>query len=174
MIFLAGCGAKKRNSLLQDAADDINYLWLYTYDGQSENIYTTQDAEIRKEILTDLSSVAIKENEGWSHDKLAFPIYGLEISDSDGKRIEMAWSNGYCITMDGSVYTFEYDFEQLISSCTWDETYNFTDSTMLPCARELSISEGAWITGMLVPAKELAAPEGIRSEEHTSELQSRE
>lgn len=162
LVFnLCGCTKTGGNTLMQYAAPESSALMLYTYDGEEGNHYTIYDAATEKEIIADLAKVNVKQVDDWNHDKLTYPIYGLWIGTAGGMSLEVAWSNGYWITMDGAVYTFDYDFEKLLDDYTWEDKRSFTSTTALPCARELLLSEEGWVTEMLTPAEEADAPENV-------------
>lgn len=159
-VFLCGCGASSNILRLNTASEGSDLGW-YTYDGTSGTFHVMSDVAMKKAFLEELSGVKVKPATDFSHDKLTAPIYGLKISDTEGNPIEIAWSNGYCITADGSVYTFSYDFEKLTGDYEWTGIYPFSLKGLLPCIREMSVSGDGWMAWMLEPAEEPVPPEGI-------------
>lgn len=100
LFFLCGCASG--NTLLETIAPERCDLMWYTYDGTVGNFYVMSERAAENNFLKALSKVSVEEIKDWSYEKITFPIYGLQIDDTDGKTIELAWSNGYCITADVS------------------------------------------------------------------------
>lgn len=163
LLLSSLCGCASGNTLLETAAPERCDLGWYTYDGNAGNFYVMCDRTAEKSFLEALSKVSVKEAEDWSYDQLVYPIYGLQIDDGDGKCIELAWSNGYCITGDGRAYVFDYDMVKLASQYEWNGIYPFTGAYAIPCYRELCLGKEGWVAELLEPAGEsrTLAPEGV-------------
>lgn len=159
-VLLCGCSTGG-NTLLINATPETSDLGWYTYVGTSGTFHVMSDASMEKAFLKELSEVKVKPATDFSHDKLTVPIYGLKISGTEGRQIEIAWSNGYCITADGSVYTFAYDFKKLTGDYEWTGIYPFSHKDLLPCIREMSLSGDDWMAWMLEQVEEPVPPEGI-------------
>lgn len=160
-FLLSGCAREEGNTLLEGATPKTCSLSWYTYDEGAGNFYVMSDPALEEKFLAELSAVSIEEVWNWSREQLEYPIYGLEIDASDGRHIEIAWSNEYCITADGRVYDFAYDFEKLTSDYQWSGTYPFTWKSLLPCINRRCVSEDGWVTWLLEPAEKTVAPEGV-------------
>lgn len=155
-----GC-TNTRNTLIENASPDTSALAVYCYDGHvvTRGFIFNQD-EI-EEILEEISKVEADELADWSPAMLGTPIYGLEIGGVDGTSITAAWSSGYWIAQDGTVYSFVHDMETLLNSYEWESQDTWYSTSILPCARYLSVNESGWDSTMLTPAGELTAPSDI-------------
>ncbi len=158
--LLCGCGNQKAGTLWEDSVAEVSHLEVSFWDGESGAVYYMDDG-MQEEIAKKISKVSVKEAEDWSHEELTFPVYGMAINDMEGNEFELAWSNGYGITADGTVYSFDYDFGEVIADYEWSARYDYDTPLILPCAKALSTGEDAWITEMLMPAEEPVLPEGI-------------
>lgn len=160
LLSLFGCG-KGGNDLWEKASPETSAIFLYTFDEDGGQAGITFDQQTEHAILEQLSSVTATPVPDWTAERVTLPVYGIEIGVYNGLSILAAWSNGYLILRDGSVYEFDFDFADLAERYEW-EHYRTVDSLSdMLCGRLLSEGPDGWITGHLSPADELAAPEGI-------------
>jgi hypothetical protein len=147
--------------LIQNTTQNVRNLWFYTYNGEKVYWSRTSDAGIIQKIMAEIETANITETKNWSFEDITLPIYGLLIHNSDNEYIFGAWSNNHWISQDGTVYTFNFNFEKFVSeyaTINAIETMSFTD---FPCARFLTQNENQWNTALLTPAKELNPPKNI-------------
>lgn len=163
VLILAGCGSKG-NTLMENASPGTSALALYVYDGETTTRGFIFDSAVENEILDDLASVSAKEAPDWSPKQITLPIYGLEISDTEGWSINVAWSNGYWITQDGTAYRFNYDFEALEADYEWTSKDTWPTISVMPCAYYLTLDDSGWNSAILSPAKDVSAPENVTAE----------
>lgn len=163
ILTLAGCGSKG-NTLMENASPGTSALALYVYDGETATRGFIFDGAVENDILDDLASVSAEEAPDWTTDQITLPIYGLEISDTEGWSINVAWSNGYWITQDGTAYHFDYDFEALETDYEWTSKDTWSTISVIPCAYYLTQDDSGWKPAILSPAKEFSAPESITAE----------
>lgn len=162
-LTLAGCGSKG-NTLMENASPDTSALALYVYDGETTSRGFIFDSAVENKILDDLASVAAKEAPDWSPEQITLPIYGLDICDTEGWMINVAWSNGYWITQDGTAYHFDYDFEALEDDYDWTSKDTWPSISIMPCAYYLTKDHSGWNASILSPTREFSAPENIAAE----------
>lgn len=154
-------GSAEGNALMKNASPDTSALALYLYDGKTITRWFLFDNTAEKEAINEISSISAVKADGWSPEQIKLPVYGLEIGNTEGWDIQAAWSNGYWIAQDGTVYRFDYDFEALRTDYKWENKDVFETISVLPCSRILSRNEEGWFANMLSPAGELTPPEGI-------------
>lgn len=162
LISLTGCG--KRNNLWKTASPSTSALALYIYDGITVTRGFIFDEATEKKILSSISSVKAEKAGVWSPEQVSEPVYALEIGSTDGFMLTAAWSNGYLITQDGNVYSFDYDFAALSKAYEWTSRDYWQDVSVLPCARLLSQNGNGWFDPMLHPADELTPPENVSAQ----------
>ena len=161
MLSLCACGAgTKGNTLWQDASPETSALGFSRYYGDSGKAGHLFDQKEIVQILSELSEVDAKPAENWTPEKFRTPAFGLEIGTKDGMGILAAWSNGYLLLRDGSVYEFDYDFPAL-EDYVWDYSGDISSPAGLPCGRFFALWEGQWYPENLYPAAEKTAPNGI-------------
>lgn len=160
LLLFGGCKGKG-NTLFEKALPEYSALFMYKYDGETCTQYDLYDPSIEQQILDTLSSVSVKEVKNWSPDQLTYPIYGLHMSQSDGSNLIVAWSNNYMIVDDGSVYSFDYDIEGILSGHPWNDQKVMKNTTFFPCSRVLSLKEETWIPTLLKEVTDMNPPEGI-------------
>lgn len=163
ILAIASCGSKG-NTLMENASPGTSALALYVYDGETATRGFIFDSAVENDILHNLASVSVKEAPDWTPDQITLPIYGLEISDTEGWTIHAAWSNGYWITQDGIAYHFDYDFEALESDYEWTSKDTWPSISIMPCAYYLTKDSSGWNNAILSPSKEFSAPENISAE----------
>ena len=149
---------KQGNDLFKAASPTTSALHFTCSDGNISYSAWLYDAAKEQSLLNELSKVNATSADGWTPEKAGFPIYGLNIMDTSGNPIETAWSNGYLILQDGSVYKFDYDFSK------WKDTYEWEDITErahFPNQYYLARNEGQWYSKFLTPAEHEPAPEYI-------------
>lgn len=168
IFSLTACAKQEPNNLLQNASPETSALSFYQYSDETSARYIIYDTRTVEQIIDQLSQITAKEVNDWSYDKITYPIYGLEIGGKDGYSVEVAWSNGYWIAQDGSVYRYEFDFSKLLDQYDWEQLDGTMDLTYFPCASRLLKDERGWNQKILSLAPKLDAPEGI-----TAKLESR-
>jgi len=166
LLTLFGCGKTAgkpgENQLWNDASPETSAMHLYSFDKNGSKVGTTFDQTDEHAILDRLSAVDAVPVTDWTPDKVDLPVYGIEIGSMDGWGILAAWSNGYLILRDGSVYEFDFDFSTLEKDYEWEPwNLSITSLSSMPCGRLLSEGPDGWIADHLAPADELKAPEGI-------------
>lgn len=159
--FAASVVQTSEDNLLELASPETSAMTLFTYDGKTVRSSTIYDSKTEQRILDSLTAVKATNVEGWTPEDADFPIYGIEIGREDGWSILAAWSNGYWIAQDGSVYRFDFDFEHLASQEPWEDERELPSFTSFPCARMFTQENRAWNKRFLVPAAPLNPPEGI-------------
>lgn len=161
ILFLSGCGSSNGNTLMAKASPETSALTFYTCDGTSTTWgFLFEEEEINK-FLRSISSVNARPIADWSPEQITFPVYGLEIGDTDGYTIQAAWSNGCWIAQDGAAYRFDCDFQALADDYIWTSEDSSKAFSMLPCSRLLCQHEDKWYHTLLSPAKEPIPPEHI-------------
>lgn len=153
-VFFAG------NRLFAKASPSGGVFSLYTFDGESGKRAYTADKKMERKILSSLSAVKAKKVTDWTPETVTFPLYGLEMSTTDGSGIAAAWSNGYLILRDGSVYRFDFDFDAL-QEYDWTFSRGVSSVTAMPCGRYLVQNGDSWIAERMAKAKEPEPPENI-------------
>lgn len=161
VLCMVSCKGTTSNGLMQDASPSTSALALYTYNGDKVCRMFIFDSDTTQSILDELDAVKATEAERWSLDDITLPIYGLEIGSTDGTSILAAWSNGYWISQDEAVYSFDFDFTGLEQDYSWSDGDEFSSFAVFPCARILSQNESGWNGTLLTPAIELSPPSGI-------------
>lgn len=161
ILPLFGCGKAGGNDLWEDASPGTSAMHFYRFDeeGGYGNITFNQTDEGK--ILDRLSAVDATPVTDWTADKVKLPVYGIEIGSKDGWGILAAWSNGYLILRDGSVYKFDFDFSALETDYEWEYSRAPGSLSAMPCGRLLSEGPDGWVAGHLAPAEEPTPPEGI-------------
>ena len=161
IIGMTSCGKTLSNGLMEGASPNTSALALYYYDGEKVSCSYIYDSNITKNILNELDAVKATEVENWSLEDITQPIYGLWIAAADGSGIFAAWSNGYWISQDGTVYRFDFNFADLEKKYTWSDKQDFFSFADFPCARFLTQDESGWNAKLLTPAAELEPPDGV-------------
>lgn len=146
--------------LMEDASPSTSALTLYYYNGEKVYYSHIFDSGATQSILDELYKVKTFEAKRWSLDDITLPIYGFHICTADGLGIFVAWSNNYWISHDGTVYTFNFNFEKLGEDYLSINRYE-TSFTAFPCARFLTQDKNGWNATLLAPAEKLDAPKGI-------------
>ena len=166
LLPLFGCGSKTagtsgKNNLWNEASPETSAMQLFAFDKTDGRSMITFNQADEHAILDRLSAVDAIPVTDWTTDKVKPPVYGIEIGTMDGTGILAAWSDGYLILRDGSVYQFDFDFSILETDYDWEFFRNIDSLSAMPCGRLLSEDPDGWIAKHLSPAEELAAPEGI-------------
>ena len=161
LFCVSSCATPVSNKLMSNASPGTSALTLYRFDGKTTQWKTIYNGKTITSVLNELDSVSAKQSENWSLQDIELPVYGLWIGANDGFSIYVAWSNGYWISQDGTVYSFDYDFEKLEKDFPWTDEEEYNSFTLFPNARILSQDENGWNKRMLTPAEELRKPEGI-------------
>ena len=161
IISITSCGKPTSNGLMEGASPDTSALAVYYYNGEKVSCYYIYDSDITKNILNELDAVKATEVENWSLKNITQPIYGLWITATDGSDIYAAWSNGYWISRTGTVYRFDFSFEDLEKKYLLSDKQEFLSFTHFPCARFLTQDESGWNSMLLTPAEELEPPDGV-------------
>ena len=166
ILPLFGCGktagTSGENHLWDEGSPETSAMQLYIFDENGAQAFITFDQADEHAILDRLSAVDAIPVTDWTAGKVKLPVYGIEIGSKDGWGIHAAWSDGYLILRDGSVYEFDFDFAALKKDYDWDPEKRVIESlSAMPCGRLLSEGPDGWITGHLSPAKELTPPDGI-------------
>ncbi len=160
-LVSTGCAKQEPNHLLNNASPETSALSFYQYSEDSSASYIIFDTKTVEEIVNQLSKITAKEVEGWSYDDITFPIYGLEIGGKDDFSVNVAWSNGYWITQEGGIYSYDFDFSTLLDQYDWEQREGSMNLTYFPCASRLLKDERGWNQKLLTLAPDLNAPEGI-------------
>lgn len=160
-LFACGQSAGNGNDLFDKASPATSGLQLLQSNGAfSTSAYLFDNAR-EQALLDELSKVTATPADDWTPKKAGFPVYGLTIMDTSGYPIEAAWTKGYLILQDGSVYKFNYDFSKLEKNYDWE---SFKDIPYLPCQYYLARNDGQWYTKFLTPSEHKAPPEHISME----------
>lgn len=163
-LGLFGCGrfSAGSNDLWEEASPETSAMFLYSFDKDGGWVGITFDQTDEHAILDRLSNVAAAPVTDWTPKQVKLPVYGIEIGSKDGWGVHAAWSNGYLILRDGSVYRFDFDFSALKKDYSWESENRTLDSlSAMPCGRLLSQGPDGWIADRLSPANKLTPPEGI-------------
>ena len=162
LLPLFGCGGKAdKNDLWAEASPETSAMFLYSYDKDGGRARITFNQKDEHAILDRLSAVKAIPVTGWTPDKVSIPVYGIEIGSAEGFGISAAWSNGYLIQRDGSVYEFDFDFSALGTDYEWEPSHDVHSMSAMPCGRLLSEGSDSWIAPHLAPVEPLTPPEGI-------------
>lgn len=152
------------NELFAAADPEGSVLELFVCeDGENVRMLSMYETETEQEILDKLARVTAKPAARWTPRDVTMPVYGIETGKSDGGlgSFELAWSDGYLITPDGSAYEFDFDFGALEGDYRWRDCVEGFAIIRLPCSHALSLCGDEWISSMLTPAQELSPPRGI-------------
>ena len=160
LLALFGC-AKTGNTIWKDASPGTSAMHFYRFDEAGGYGNITFDQTDEGKILSRLSAVDATPVSDWTAEKVTLPVYGIKIGTKDGMGILAAWSNGYLILRDGSVYEYDFDFSVLESDYAWEYSRAPVSLSAMPCGRLLSEGTDGWIADRLFPAEELTPPEGI-------------
>ena len=161
ILPLFGCGMSGGNDLWNEASPGTSAMHFYVFDEEGGYGSITFDQTDEGKILDRLSAVDANPVSDWTAEKVTLPVYGIEIGTKDGMGIRAAWSNGYLLLRDGSVYEYDFDFSALESDYKWEYSHAPVSLSAMPCGRLLSEGPGGWIADHLSPAEELTPPEGI-------------
>lgn len=159
--FAASVVRTSEDDLFPQVSPETSAMTFYTYDGKTVHSSFIYDRETEQKILDALSGVKAEKAEHWTPADASLPVYGIEIGRKDGWSILAAWSNGYWLAQDGSVYRFDFDFEELARQAPWEDERELPSFTSFPCARLFTQEGDGWNTKFLVPAPKLDPPKGI-------------
>ena len=160
LMCLCACGGKG-NTLFAEASPATSALELQCFDGTEGTSGLLFDQSAEKEILAELTNVRAKPAGDWSPKKATYPVYGLWIGSMDGEGVQAAWSDGYLLLRDGSVYKFDYDFAKLTEKYDWEVFRDMSSAADLYCGRFFAEGEGKWYPIHMTKAALKDAPEGI-------------
>ena len=167
LLSLTACG-ESSNGFFADASPSTSALTFYVCDGSDPEYpvrsYHMFNGATTREILDKLEAVKVKEAPDWTPEDVSGPVYGFDMGKKDGFSIRGAWCNGHWICDDGSVYTYDFDFEALMADYEWDFGNHFRSTTVLPCSRHLTMDEQGWYAELLQPSADLQPPENITLE----------
>lgn len=161
ILPLFGCGKATGNTLWEEGSPETSAMFLYSFNTDGGEARITFNQKDEQAILDRLSAVKATPVADWTADKVKLPVYGIEIGTKDGLGVLAAWSNGYLILRDGSVYDFDFDFSTLATDYQWESSHEVHSLSGMPCGRLLSEGSSGWTTSHLTPAKPLTSPEGI-------------
>lgn len=167
LLPLFGCsgkstGSRGENDLWTEASPETSAMQLFVFDDAGSRSLIIFDQSDEHAILDRLSAVDAAPVTDWTAKQVKLPVYGLEIGSADGWGIRAAWSDGYLILRDGSVYEFDLDFAALERDYRWELQDRLLPSiSAMPCGRLLSEGSDGWIADRLFPSGELTPPEGI-------------
>ena len=167
LLSLLGCEKKStegtgENHLWDEAAPEMGVMKFCSFDKNGGQCLSTFSDDTKNAVLNRLSAVTAQPVNDWTANKVKLPVYGITIPTDDGWGIHAAWSNGYLILRDGSVYKFDFDFSALAKDYQWpNEKHTINSLAGMPCGRLLSEGPDGWIAKHLSPADQLTAPEGI-------------
>lgn len=147
--------------LLAGASPNTSLLSIYAYDGASVYRVHTADIATTNAVLETLSGVSYSEAPDWTIDDVTLPVFGVEIGRADGTVIQAAWSNGYWIAQDGSVYHYDFDFNTLTSEYDLVGGMEFPNFSNFPNARTLTQDDTGWNTYLLTPVDALTPVRGV-------------
>lgn len=152
------CACRRENDLFKAASPTTSALRFVYHDESTGFSAWLYDAAKEQQIITDLSQVKAVPVNNWTPELVTWPVYGISISGFNADGVDAAWSNGYLILQDGSVYKFDYDFSKLKGSYEWEDV---TESAYLPSRYYLARNDGQWYSKFLTPAEHEPAPENI-------------
>ena len=163
ILPLFGCGNRAGSSdLWGEASPSTSALLLYSYDIKGGRVSITFDQTDEQAILDRLSAVKATPATNWTAKQVKLPVYGIEIGSADGQGVRAAWSNGYLIMRDGSVYEFDFDFSALEKDYKWENWDRvITSLSDMPCGRLLSEGPKGWISTHMSPSANKSAPANI-------------
>ena len=165
LLTLFGCGKSTgesgKNNLWDEASPETSAMFLYSFDKDGGSAHITFDQTDEHAILDRLSAAKATPVTDWTPAKVSLPVYGIKIGSKDGWGVLAAWSNGYLILRDGSVYAFDFDFSSLEKNFAWEFSRSIDSLSAMPCGRLLSEGKDGWIPEHLSPAKNPSVPEGI-------------
>ncbi len=161
LLSLFGCGNAGGNDLWDEASPGTSAMHFYRFDEAGGYGSITFDQTDEGRILSRLSAVDANPVSDWTAEKVTLPVYGIEIGTRDGMGMLAAWSNGYLILRDGSVYEYNFDFSALETDYKWEYSRAPVSLSAMPCGRLLSEGPDGWIADRLSPAVELTPPEEI-------------
>lgn len=123
-LGLCACGDESAgNGLFAAASPEDSALMLYICeDGESVRRLMMHDSGDKREIFDALAAVSAKPAKRWTARDAAMPVYAVWTGRNDGEPgpFELAWSDGYLITPDGSAYKFDFDFGALETAYGWN------------------------------------------------------
>lgn len=167
VLLFCACG-KQENGAVKGQGNDLwaeaspetsalEFCRFYGDSGKAGHLFAQEDIQ---QILSELSGVDAKPAEDWTPKKFRVPAFGIEIGTKDGMGIQAAWSNGYLILRDGSVYAFDYDFAAL-EDYSWNYARDIESASELPCGRYFALWNGQWYPEQLDLADEKETPDGV-------------
>ena len=153
------------NTLFVKASPNNSVMGFCYYDGKEGYSDWISDIIKEKEILESMTEVAITKVDSWDF-KVTYPMYGLWMGTDDGMGIQMLWTNGYLITREGDVYTFDYDWKALFKELKWSEDSRrvIDHVAEMPNVRYLALDGREWNSKMMKPVPEPVVPDGISME----------
>ena len=140
------------NGLMGEASPETSALFFYHFDGETVVSHILFDQDSKGEIIEKLNSVPASKAYDWSLVDITLPVYGLSISDTSGHTLNVAWSNGYWISRDREVYTFDFDFETL-RDFPWQSPRTSLSFTNFPNARLLAKDENGWNSTLMTSSR---------------------
>ena len=162
LLPLLACGRQSAgNDLWTEGSPETSAMFLYSFDKDGGRARITFNQKDEQDILDRLTAVKATPVTDWTTDKIKLPVYGIEIGTMDGTGISAAWSDGYLIVRDGSVYEFDFDFSALETDYQWETSHDITSLSAMPCGRLLSEGPDGWIAPHMVPMEPLTSPDGI-------------
>ena len=167
ILPLFGCGSKStdtpgKNDLWNEASPETSAMQLFAFDKTGGRSMITFNQADEHAILERLSAVKATPVTDWTAKQVKLPVYGIEIGSADGWGVHAAWSNGYLILRDGSVYQFDFDFSALEKDYGWEPGFREIKSiSAMPCGRLLSQGPDGWIASHLTPIDSLTPPDGV-------------
>lgn len=162
LLCLTACG--NQVDLMPNASPETSALCLTVYDGETiTRQYLFETDAVRAEAMEDFQKANAKPVEV-NLTTLQPPFYGLEMGGSDGWPVYGLWSDGYFIMGNGSIYTFDYDFEAFRKAYKFEEPEEFFTLTLLPCVNFLAKSECGWNTAVLTPSDVVQPEIGVTVE----------
>lgn len=156
-------GDTRVNLFPKTSSQTAGGLYIYSYDGDAIRIAVSiQDPAITDEIFGIISSVSKKKVTDWSPKMVSLPIYALETYDIKGNYIGGAWSNGFWICPDGTVYEFDYDFSELEDCFEWEWDLPVSESfwplAAFPCSRLFCQNGDEWVKDLLTSRNAYSNP----------------
>ena len=161
LLSISACGKSSSNGLMHGARPNNSALFLYAYDSGEARRSVIYDSNTINSVLDELDAVKTKEAKDWTLEDVTLPIYGLAIGAEDSRHIFAAWTNGFWITQDGTVYSFNFDFSRFAQDDAWVYEGMLPLFSIMPCARFLSQDDSGWKSDLLTPAAKLNPPDGV-------------
>lgn len=103
----------RKTGLLENASPDTCALALYYYDGETMAVKYQFDTDKEKEILQQFNELPYETADLEKLNDWQVPCYGLEISDTDGMDLCVAYADGLWLNQNWEVYSVEADFQSI-------------------------------------------------------------